>query len=197
MSVIEIHSDAPTPTSGAPVGGARPRGSASARLFAGLMRALELLLIAIFAVMVADVLWQVFSRYVVGQSSSFTEELARFALIWLTVLGAAYLNGRREHLTMDFLTRKLAPAARARRERRVEWWMFGFAGVVMVVGGGYLVYTISRLGQVSPAMGVPLGVVYAVVPVSGLLVMFFSFYHAVLARPERAAAPRNEINAAE
>ncbi len=159
------------------------------------MRALELLLVAIFAVMVADVLWQVFSRYVVGESSSFTEELARFALIWLTVLGAAYLNGRREHLTMDFLTRKLEERARLRRARAVEWWMFGFALVVMVVGGGYLVYTVARLGQVSPAMGVPLGVVYAVVPVSGLLIMFFSLHHATVApRPASVAA---EVNLAE
>ena len=140
-------------------------------------RALEVLLVVLFALMTLDVLWQVVSRYALGTSSSFTEEFARFALIWLTVLGAAYLNARRGHLTMDFLTRRLAPAARARRERAVEWWMLAFALVVMVVGGGYLVYTTLRLGQVSPAIGVPLGLVYGVVPVSGLLIAAFCVAH--------------------
>lgn len=140
-------------------------------------RALEIALITIFSLMTLDVLWQVVSRYALGTSSSFTEEFARFALIWLTVLGAAYLNARRGHLTMDFLTRRLAPAARARRERAVEWWMLGFALVVMVLGGGYLVYTTLRLGQVSPAIGVPLGVVYGVVPVSGVLIALFCLHH--------------------
>lgn len=152
-----------------------------------LIRLLEYALVTTFALMVADVLWQVFSRYVLGASSSFTEEFARFALIWLTVLGAAYLNARRAHLTVDVLTRRLPPAARARRERATEWWVLGFAVVVMVIGGGNLAYTTLRLGQVSPAIGVPLGLVYAVVPVSGLLIAAFSVAHLRGAPPSPAA----------
>ena len=49
-----------------------------------------------------------------------------------------------------------------------------FALVVMVVGGGNLVYTTLSLGQTSAAMHIPLGYIYAIVPVSGLLIMFFS-----------------------
>jgi len=143
-----------------------------------LIRILEVALVVIFGLMVIDVLWQVFSRYVIGESSSFTEEFARFALIWLTLLGAAYLNARREHLTMDFLTQRLAPRDRAKRARASEWWMFGFALIVMVIGGGYLCYTTLRLGQVSPAIGVSLGLIYAVVPFSGLLVCFFCAWNA-------------------
>jgi len=144
------------------------------RLYDILLVWLEYALVVIFALMVVDVLWQVFSRYVIGQSSSFTEEFARFALIWLTLLGAAYLNGRRAHLTMDFLTRKLSPDDLRKRKKTIAWFMFFFAFIVMVIGGGNLVYTTLRLGQVSPAIGVPLGIVYAVVPISGLLVCFFT-----------------------
>ena len=64
---------------------------------------LELFLIVIFALLVLDVLFQVFSRYVLGTSFTWTEEFARFSLIWMTILGAAYLNAKREHLSMDFL----------------------------------------------------------------------------------------------
>ncbi|MFT4686985.1 MAG: TRAP-type C4-dicarboxylate transport system permease small subunit, partial [Neolewinella sp.] len=78
-------------------------------LHQNLNRAIEFLLILIFSLLVLDVLWQVFGRYVLNQSFSFTEEFARFALIWLTILGAAYLNGRQEHLSMDYWLNKLSP----------------------------------------------------------------------------------------
>ncbi|MFT5167233.1 MAG: TRAP-type C4-dicarboxylate transport system permease small subunit [Saprospiraceae bacterium] len=140
-------------------------------------RIIEFLLVSIFVLLVIDVLWQVFSRYVIGQSYSFTEELARFALIWLSILGAAYLNGRRDHLSMDFLLRKLSVEQLKKRLQIIEALMFIFALVVMVIGGGNLVYTTLYLGQISPALHISLGYVYAIVPVSGLLIMFFSVYN--------------------
>ena len=147
------------------------------RLYQPLLRVIEVLLILIFSLLVLDVLGQVFGRYVLGRSFSFTEEFARFALIWLTILGAAYLNGRREHLSMDYWINKLEPAARDRRLRVIELIMAVFALVVMVIGGGNLVYTTLRLGQTSAAMQVPLGFVYAIVPLSGLLIVFFSLHN--------------------
>lgn len=135
---------------------------------------IENLLVSIFALLVIDVLWQVFGRYVLNQSFSFTEEFARFALIWLAVLGAAYLNGQREHLAMDFLLNKLPPERQQQRLQVIEALMLVFALVVLVIGGGHLVYTTLSLGQTSAAMHIPLGYIYAIVPVSGLLIMFFS-----------------------
>ena len=149
-------------------------------------RIIEFLLVTIFALLVVDVLWQVFSRYVIGQSYSFTEEFARFALIWLSILGAAYLNGSREHLSMDFLLRKLDPERLKNRLVIIEILMFVFALVVMVIGGGNLVYTTLYLGQVSPAMHISLGYVYAIVPLSGLLIMFFSAYNIFLYNKQQA-----------
>ncbi|MCR9286239.1 MAG: TRAP transporter small permease [Bacteroidetes bacterium] len=143
-------------------------------------RIIEFLLVTIFTLLVVDVLWQVFSRYVIGQSYSFTEEFARFALIWLAILGAAYLNGKREHLSMDFLVRKLSGERLKKRMQVIEILMFFFAFVVMVIGGGNLVYTTLYLGQTSPAMHISLGYVYAIVPVSGLLIMFFSVHNILL-----------------
>ncbi len=146
-------------------------------LYKNINKIIEFILVLIFALLVLDVLWQVFGRYVLGQSFSFTEEFARFALIWLSVLGAAYLNGKREHLSMDFLLRKLEPNQLNRRMKIIEMLMFVFAFFVMVIGGGNLVYTTLYLGQVSPAMHISLGYVYAIVPISGLLIMFFSLYN--------------------
>jgi len=147
------------------------------KLYNVVNKIIEYLLILIFALLVIDVLWQVFSRYILGQSFSFTEEFARFALIWLSILGAAYLNGRREHLSIDILLRKLGPDRMKKRIQSIEIMIFLFALIVMVIGGGNLVYTTLYLGQVSPAMHISLGHVYAIVPLSGLLIMFYSVYH--------------------
>lgn len=143
-----------------------------------LNKAIETFLVLIFSLLVLDVVWQVVSRYVVGQSSSFTEEFARFALIWLTVLGAAYINGQKEgHLSMDFLLSKLPLEKQKKRQKIIQLIMAIFALVVMIIGGGNLVYITLKLGQISPALLVPLGFVYAIVPISGAIIIFFSIYH--------------------
>ena len=143
-----------------------------------LNKIIETLLVLIFGLLVIDVVWQVFSRYILGQSSSFTEEFARFSLIWLTVLGAAYINGQKEgHLSMDFLLSKLTKEKQKRRNKVIQILMAVFAFIIMVIGGTNLVYITLSLGQKSPALQVPLGIVYAIVPISGLIIIFFSFYH--------------------
>lgn len=147
-------------------------------IYKTLNKIIEGMLVLIFSLLVLDVVWQVASRYIIGQSSSFTEEFARFALIWLTVLGAAYINGQKEsHLSMDFLLDKLQPRRKNKRHRVIQVLMAVFALVVMVIGGGNLVYITLKLGQLSPALLVPLGFVYAIVPICGLIIIFFSIYH--------------------
>ena len=148
------------------------------RIYQVLIKVIETLLVVIFALLVIDVVWQVISRYVVGRSSSFTEEFARFSLIWLTVLGAAYINGQKEgHLSMDFLLTKLPEIKRRQRQKVIQVLMAIFALIVMVIGGGNLVYTTLSLGQMSSAMHIPLGYIYAIVPVSGAIIIFFSLYN--------------------
>ena len=154
------------------------------QLHKGINRTIELALLVIFGLLVIDVLWQVFARYVLNRSFSFTEEFARFALIWLSILGAAYLNGKREHLTMDFLLQKLNSDKLLRRRQIIEGLMLLFALVVMVIGGGNLVYTTLYLGQVSPAMHVSLGYVYAIVPISGIVIIISSIYNIGLYRQQ-------------
>lgn len=148
------------------------------KIYNTLNKAIEWLLVTIFALLVIDVVWQVISRYLVGQSSSFTEEFARFALIWLTVLGAAYINGQKEgHLSMDFLLSKLTEKKRHSRQKVIQVVMAIFALIIMVIGGGNLVYTTLSLGQLSSALNVPLGYVYAIVPICGMIIIFFSLHN--------------------
>ena len=146
-------------------------------IFNKLSKILEWIMIVIFALLVFDVLFQVFSRYVLGESFTWTEEFSRFALIWITILGAAYLNGKKEHLSMDFLYQKFSKSSKRKASILIEVLIFLFALIVMVIGGLNLVYTTLHLEQLSGTLRIPLGYVYAIMPLSGFLIMCFSIYH--------------------
>lgn len=130
-------------------------------------------LVGLMAVMVIAVLWQVFSRYVMQAPSSVTEELARYLLIWIGVLGAAYASGQQEHLSINILGPKLDETKRIRLRIFINLLIIFFSIVVLIVGGGNLVYVNYDLGQSSAALEIPLYIVYLVLPLSGILVMVY------------------------
>jgi TRAP-type C4-dicarboxylate transport system permease small subunit len=135
-------------------------------------------------VAVANVLWQVFTRFVLADPSSFTDELARYLLIWIGLLGASYAAGMRMHLAIDLLPAKLTGRSRFYVGVLTEACVFLFALSVLVIGGTHLVTLTLTLGQTSAALHVPLGYVYLVLPLSGLLMMFYSVRAALAHRTE-------------
>ena len=153
--------------------------SNSPLIFNKINKILEFILVTIFALLVLDVLFQVFSRYILGTSFTWTEEFARFALIWMTVLGAAYLNAKREHLSMDFVYQKLSDSNKRIVSVIIEVLVLLFALIIMVIGGLNLVYTTLHLEQLSGTLRIPLGYVYAIMPFSGFLIICFSIYHII------------------
>lgn len=136
-------------------------------------RVLEKILTALMIIMTLDVLWGVFTRYVIGSQASWTEELARFLLIWIGILGAAYASGRRMHLAIDLLSPKLSGASQLYLAAMIRYLIAAFALLVLVVGGLRLIYISQKLGQMSPALHIPIWVVYAVIPLSGLLILYY------------------------
>ncbi|HXV63386.1 MAG TPA: TRAP transporter small permease [Vicinamibacteria bacterium] len=146
------------------------------RLKARVDRTLEAVLAALMAAMVLVVLWQVATRYLLRDPSSVTEELARFGLIWLGLLAASYGFGQKAHLAIDLLD----------PEHRKCWLdvivaatVVSFAVTVLVVGGLRLVEAILALGQTSAALRFERGYVYLALPLSGLLVLFYTIEAAV------------------
>ena len=136
-------------------------------------KTLEWLLVFLMSVLVFDVLWQVFSRYILSSPSSYTDELAGFLLIWVGLFGAAYVAGKREHLAIDLLLQRSSKKRRFILEIVISVIVIMFAIVVMIIGGSWLVYTRFFLSVKSAALGLPLGVVYLVLPISGLLIVYF------------------------
>jgi TRAP-type C4-dicarboxylate transport system permease small subunit len=140
---------------------------------------LEIILVFIMSVLVIDVLWQVTSRYILDSPSSFTDELAGFLLIWTGLLGAAYVAGKNEHLAIDLLLQKSSPSRRKKLGLFINTVIFLFALFVMVVGGSWLMYTRFYLEVKSAALEIPLGYIYIVLPLSGFLIMYYTFDNSI------------------
>lgn len=135
---------------------------------------LEKVLIVIISIMLFSVIWQVFSRFVLQVPSTITDELSSFSLIWLGLLGAAYATGQKLHLAIDLIPEKVTEKKLMFYEGivRVPVLMFGF--LVMVIGGARLCWLTFVFGQKSAALQIPLGYIYLVVPLSGLLISYYS-----------------------
>ena len=131
------------------------------------------ILIVLMSVMTIDVLWGVFTRYVVGTQASWTEELARFLLIWIGLLGAAYASGEKMHLSIDLLQPKLSDEQHKIVQKLINLIIIIFVLGVLVIGGIRLIYVTKVLGQISPALQLPMSLVYSVLPISGLLIIYF------------------------
>ncbi|TDT47254.1 TRAP-type C4-dicarboxylate transport system permease small subunit [Maribacter spongiicola] len=130
-------------------------------------------LVLIMSVMVINVLWQVFTRYVTGNPSSFTDELARYLMIWIGVLGAAYVSGRNLHVAIDILPLRQSKKTQKKLKIIVTILIILFVFFAFVIGGSRLVYISYVLGQQSPALQLPLALVYLIIPISGLLIMYY------------------------
>lgn len=130
-------------------------------------------LVALMAIMTLDVLWGVLTRYLLGSQASWSEELARFLLIWIGILGAAYASGQKMHLSIDLLQPKLSTRNQVRLSRVINVLVIAFTLSVMVIGGLRLIYITQTLGQLSAALRIPMAFIYSVVPISGLLIIYY------------------------
>ena len=120
------------------------------------------------AVLTASVFGQVLFRFIINQPLAWSEELAIYCLVWLTFLGAAYAMSLKAHIGVEFFT-DLFP-------RSIQKVFFALASIasiafyiIMIVQGYDLVR--QSMAQLSPVMRIPMGWVYAVIPLSGLFLI--------------------------
>ena len=137
-------------------------------------KTLETFLIIILGILVLDVVWQVASRYLLSSPSKFTDEVAGFLLMWVSLFGAAYVTGNNQHMAINLLERKLKGQKKKILRLIINFIIILFAVSVFLIGGIWLVYTRFHLGQISPSLELPLGYVYLVLPLSGLFIIYYS-----------------------
>ena len=139
-----------------------------------LLKGLELAVIFVTGFLVLDVVWGVFTRYVMGHQSPWTEELARMLLIWVSLLGASIGFIRKSHLGVDYFVGKLNLKLQLIVQFVIYLLVTIFAGIVLVYGGYRLVYSVLQNGQPSAALKIQWGYVYLAVPISGFFIVVFS-----------------------
>lgn len=141
-------------------------------------KVLGILLILLMSVLIIDVIWQVTSRYVLANPSSFTDEVAGYLLVWVGLLGAAYVAGEKEHLAIDLLLQR----SKGKTRIIIEMIIYAVTGLfvlfVMVIGGTNLVYTRFLLHVTSASLELNLGYVYLVLPISGILTLYYTIDNA-------------------
>lgn len=130
--------------------------------------------VIVMVLLVICVTWQVFSRYVLQIPSTVTDEIARFSMIWVGLLGAAYTVGLQKHLAIDLFTHNLTRRKKAANGIFINLCIIGFSLGVMIFGGFTLVSNVYASGQLSPSMQIPMAYVYIALPLSGILMLFYS-----------------------
>lgn len=132
----------------------------------------EWLVCGILAFMTLLVTWQVITRFVFKSPSTVTEALAKYLFVWLVLIMAAYVVGKREHMAIEFFVARYSVKTKTVLDIIVESCIFLFAAIVLTYGGGYI--AINAMSQSDPALSIPMGIVYLALPVSGVLSMFYS-----------------------
>ena len=140
---------------------------------AGIMQVLGFVIIALFAFMTLIGTYQIVTRYFFNRPSTVSEELLTYAFTWMALLASAYVFGKRDHMRMEFFAQRFTGKAKLALEVTTEALVLAFAAIVMVYGGVEI--TRLTMTQVTASLQIPMGYVYFVLPLSGLMIVFFSF----------------------
>ncbi len=115
--------------------------------------------------------YQVVVRYFFNSPSTVSEEIVTYSFTWLSILAAAYVFGKREHLAMSFLTSRFRGATRVYLDILSEILVI-FTAVTLLIYGGY-VMTIENADQLTSALTISMGLMYAVLPISGVIITVY------------------------
>lgn len=127
------------------------------RALAAIDRGAELLVATIFAAMLVIGLMQVFHRFMLNSSLSWSEEAQIFGHIWVVFLGIPIAYRRGAHLYIETFRDMLPPALGAAFDLAVELLWAAFAVSLMVLG--YQVAQVAAM-QESPGLEIPMSYPY-------------------------------------
>lgn len=137
-----------------------------------LNKIIEVVMVVLIAAMVCGNFWQIFTRFVLNNAASWTEEFLRYSLIWLTMLGVPYAYSKNKHIAIEFVADTYSPKAKIVNQIIIEALVL-FVACFVMIGGGIMV-TMNALGQTSPALGMPMQFYYLGVPVCGILLVIYT-----------------------
>lgn len=138
-------------------------------VYSALETIIRYLVLVLLTLMVVIVFANVVSRYYLHYSLAWSEEVARFMLVWLVFLGSflAYIHD--EHLGLDILVKKFPPTMRKIVATATN--LLVIFALYAVMEGGYLMM-VANFDWLSSAAEIPQGYVYMIIPIScGLMIL--------------------------
>ncbi|MDO5408666.1 MAG: TRAP transporter small permease [Eubacteriales bacterium] len=132
----------------------------------------EKISILLFGITIVLVVWQVVARYVFSKPIPWTETLAKYLFVWLVLVNAAYIFGKREHMCIGYFKERMPAKLQLVLEFVIELMILGFALCILTVGG----WAALKVGipQRDAALTISMGYVYAALPLSGILTTLYT-----------------------
>lgn len=134
-------------------------------------KGVEYVSIFLIVVMVLLVLWQVIARYILNSPSSFSEALTRYLFVWLVLVTSTYAFGCREHMRIEVLLSSMSEHIRKYVNIGIEIVTIIFSACIMTFGGS--VITRMQMVQTDSSLHIPMGVIYSIIPVCGVIIIFY------------------------
>lgn len=122
--------------------------------------------------MVVLTCWQVFTRYILSNPSTWSEELVGYLFAWASLFGASLITGERGHMNIPVVVEKMPAGAQKFFAVLGELIALAFS-VIILVYGGYKI-TLLAMGQMTSSLGVAVGVFYVTMPVCGIINVLYT-----------------------
>ncbi|MDO5515954.1 MAG: TRAP transporter small permease [Clostridium sp.] len=135
-------------------------------------KVLEFVCCALLVIMTFTATWQVVSRYVFKSPSTWSESITLISFVWMSLLAAAYVFGRQEHMQMTFIFDKFNDSNKKKIRILTEIIIFAFALCVLVFGGFKI--SMLEMGQKEASLGIAMGYIYMALPLSGVLTCIYN-----------------------
>ena len=139
-------------------------------------RVTEILTVLSVGSFVVLIILQVFFRFALNSSITWSEEVVQFLLLWSVMLGSAVASDRQGHIALDPMRDYLGPSG----FRTLQWiagsCTLAFCACLIVYG----IRFIGRVGSMTAsASDLPMSYVYAAMPVGAFLIGFFTLIHMI------------------
>lgn len=133
--------------------------------------------VIIFIAMVLLTTYQVMVRYIFKSPSSISETLTRYLFVWLIILSATYVFGQRDHICITALKSTFSKEGQKIASIFSECVIIIFSVLIMIYGGG--VITKMNMLQYDSILNIPVGMIYSVIPICGVLIIFYSIINII------------------
>lgn len=122
--------------------------------------------------MTALTCWQVFTRYVLSNPSTWSEELVGYIFAWASLFGASLITGERGHMNIPVVVELMPDKAQKFFGIFGEIIAMLFSAIILIYGGYQI--TLLAMGQMTSSLGVAVGVFYIAMPVCGVINILYT-----------------------